>query len=58
MNFLKTINNDKEICELKNFIEKETGRVPGFRFWDGEMIEEYRERLRGMAREIKRKKQE
>ena len=37
MNFLKIINKDKEICELKSFIEKETGHVPGFRFWDGEL---------------------
>lgn len=54
MNFLEIINKDKEICELKSFIEKETGHVPGFRFWDGELIEEYRERLRRMAKEIKK----
>lgn len=58
MNFLKIINKDKEICELKSFIERETGHVPGFRFWDGELIDEYRIRLRKTVAEIKAKNKE
>lgn len=56
MNFLEIINKDKEICDLKSFIEKETDHIPGFRFWDGELIEEYRIRLRKIADEIKENK--
>lgn len=56
MGFLKTIDEDEELCGLKAFIEKETGRAPGFGFWDGETIEEYRIRLRKIADEIKKDK--
>ena len=55
MNFLKIINDDDEICKLKAFIERETGRVPGFGFWDGETIEGYRARLRKIVEEIKKR---
>ena len=54
MNILKAINRDKEICEMKDYFEKETGASPGLYFWDGETIEKYRVRLRKMVEEIKK----
>lgn len=54
MDFLTAIFEDKEIREMQDFLEKETGRIPGFGFWDGETIEEYRERLRKIVEEVKK----
>ena len=39
---------------MKAFLKEKTGRVPGFGFWDGETIEEYRERLRKIVEEVKK----
>lgn len=58
MGFMSKIDEDEELCELKEFIKKETGRTPGFRFWDGDTIEKYRSRLRKIAKDIKEKKQD
>ena len=58
MNILKAINRDKEICEMKDYIEKETGSSPGLYFWDGETIDKYRIRLRQMVEDIKKNKAE
>lgn len=58
MNLFKTIREDKEIQEVKNFISDNGGFVPGFGFWDGETIDEYRERLHKIAEEIKKEKSE
>ena len=53
MNLLKQLNRDKEIQEMRSFIHENTGEWPKFWFWDGETIEEYRERLRKRVNEIK-----
>ena len=58
MDLFKAIRDDKEIKELKKFISDNDGFVPGFGFWDGESIEEYRERLREIAEEIKKGKEQ
>lgn len=54
MKFLEVISRDEEIQELKKTIKEKGGRVPGFGFWDGETIEEYRKRLRKTVEEIKK----
>ena len=53
MNLLKQLNKDKEIQEMRSFIHENTGEWPKLWFWDGETIEEYRERLRKRVNEIK-----
>ena len=53
MNLLKQLNRDKEIQEMRSFIHENTGEWPKLWFWDGETIEEYRERLRKRVDEIK-----
>ena len=52
MNFLEVIRKDEEIKKLKKFISENGGFVPGFGFWDGETVDEYRIRLRKIAEEI------
>ena len=49
MDYMKVISEDEEIQELKRIIKNNGGHVPGFGFWDVEMIEEYRIRLRKVA---------
>ena len=49
MKFMEIISEDEEIQELKRRIKNSGGHVPGFGFWDGETIEEYRIRLRKVA---------
>ena len=56
MNLLEQLNRDKEIQEMLNLIYKNTGEWLGLLFWDGETIEEYRERLRKRVNEIKETK--
>ena len=58
MDFLTAIFEDKEICEMQDFLEKETGHIPGFGFWDAETFEGYRERLRKKVEEVKKEKSE
>ena len=53
MNLLKRLNRDEEIQEMLNFIYENTGKWPGLLFWNGETVEEYRERLRKRVNEIK-----
>ena len=50
MDFMKVISEDEEIQELKRIIKNNGGHVPGFGFWDGEMIEEYRIRLQTITK--------
>ncbi len=54
MNLFNAIRSDKEIQEMKKTISDNGGFVPGFGFWDGETIEEYRERLRKIVEEVKK----
>lgn len=58
MNLFKIIREDKNLQELKKFISDNGGLVPGFGFWDGETIDEYRERLHTIAEEVKNEKLE
>ena len=54
MNLFNAIRSDKEIQEMKKTFSDNGGFVPGFGFWDGETIEEYRERLRKIVEEVKK----
>ncbi len=58
MNLFKVIREDKEIQELKKFISEHGGFVPGYAFWDGETVDEYRIVLQKIAEEIKTKNKE
>lgn len=58
MNLFKIIREDKDLQELKKFISDNGGFVPGFGFWDGETIDEYRERLHKIAEGVKNEKLE
>lgn len=52
MNLFGVINNDPEIVALKKAIKEKTGYVSGIYFWDGETLEEYKERLRKTLEEL------
>ena len=54
MNWLMQINRDEEIQAMRKFIHENTGEWPKLWFWDGETIEEYRERLRKRVNEIRK----
>lgn len=54
MNWLMQINRDEEIQAMRKFIHENTGEWPKLGFWDGETIEEYRERLRKRVNEIRK----
>ena len=55
MNLFGMINSDPEIVALKKEIKERTGFVSGIYFWDGETIDEYRERLRKTLEELSNK---
>lgn len=55
MNLLQIINTDPEIIALKKDINERNGFASGIYFWDGETIEEYKERLRNTLEELKNK---
>ncbi|MDO5138569.1 MAG: hypothetical protein Q4D71_08965 [Oscillospiraceae bacterium] len=52
MNIMQQAAADTEIKELKDYIRKRTGKAPGLLYWDGESIEEYKERLRRTQKEL------
>ena len=54
MNWLMQINRDEEIQAMRKFIHENTGEWPKLGFWDGETIEEYRERLCKRVNEIRK----
>lgn len=53
INLIKQINRDKEIIEMRDFVYKNTGEMLKLLFWEGETIEEYKEKLRKRVKEIK-----
>ena len=52
---LQIINRDKEIQEMIRYIHDKTGKWEGLLFWEGETVEECRERLRKRVKELKKK---
>jgi len=51
---IKFVNRDSEIQKMREIIHDKTGEWEGLLIFNGETVEEYRERLRKRVKEIKK----
>ena len=56
MTLFEIFNRDEEIQSMKNYIHEKTGEWEGLLLWQGETIEQCRERLQKRVEELEEDK--